>query len=185
VGALGAGSLITDNIRLERELGHGAMGTVWVADQLSLGSQVAVKIMKPVGPVEAEARARFAQEARGVAGIDSPHVVRILDYGVSGEGSPFIVMELLRGSDLGKYIDDNGPLDLATTVDVVSQLCRALEAAHAREIVHRDIKPANVFLTDSGGKPFVKLLDFGVAKRLNDVAMSMTATGALMGTPYT
>ena len=83
LGVLARGSLLTSNLRLERELGHGAMGTVWLAEQLSLGTKVAVKVMRIPGAVDEDARARFAQEARRVASIHSPHVVRILDYGVT------------------------------------------------------------------------------------------------------
>ncbi len=184
MAALGPGSMITPNVRLERELGQGAMGTVWIAEQLALGSKVAVKVMRPLATLNPEARERFAQEARRVASIDSPHVVRILDYGVTADDAQFIVMELLRGSDLGRYVDEHGALSAATTAEIVDQLCRALTAAHEKGLVHRDIKPANVFIIDNDGKPFVKLLDFGVAKDTATIEMSMTATGALMGTPY-
>jgi serine/threonine-protein kinase len=160
------------------------MGTVWLAEQLSLGAYVAVKVMRVAGVADEEARARFAQEARRVASVHSPHVVRILDYGVTLEGEPFIVMELLRGRDLAHYIDAHGPLDLATTAELLSQLCRGLSAAHEQGIVHRDIKPANVILVDNDGRPLVKLVDFGVSKSVRQVETSMTATGALMGTPF-
>jgi eukaryotic-like serine/threonine-protein kinase len=181
--ALGVGSMVGTNVRLERELGSGAMGTVWVGRHLALGSEVAVKVLRDATHGDTEARARFAQEARGVAGLDSPHVVKIFDYGVTPEGEPFIVMELLRGMDLRARVEQHGPLDLASAASVLRQLCRALASAHERGIVHRDIKPANVFLLQGGEETFVKLLDFGVAKQLQS-DMSMTGTSALMGTPY-
>ncbi|HZO14254.1 MAG TPA: serine/threonine-protein kinase [Polyangiaceae bacterium] len=178
---LGAGSVV-GNVRLERELGKGAMGTVWQARHQALGSDVAVKVLQR-GAHHSDAHARFAHEARGVASLDSPHVVRIFDYGMTPEGEPYLVMELLRGSDLRQHVANHGALDLRAAAVIVRQLCTALGSAHERGIIHRDIKPANVFLISSGGEPFVKLVDFGIAKQVYG-EMHMTSTGALLGTPY-
>jgi serine/threonine-protein kinase len=174
------GAMLTDNLRLERELGHGAMGAVWIATNVALGSRVAVKVMKAHG--SEEYLRRFQREARGLAQIDSPHVVRIFDLGVK-DHEPFIVMELLEGEDLRERIERTGPLPLPEVSLVTRHLCRALAAAHERNIVHRDIKPANLFLTSAAGETFVKVLDFGVAKFLGP-DLGMTSTGAFMGTPY-
>lgn len=182
--ALSAGSVLGGNVVLERELGHGAMGTVWLAENRSLGSKVAVKVLRGAAHDAPSTRLRFEQEARAAARIDSPHVVRIFDYGVTDEGDPYFVMELLRGTDLRHRIQQTGPLSLAETATIVRQTCRALESAHRLDIVHRDIKPANVFILESGGEPFVKLLDFGIAKHLGAGDMGLTAADALMGTPY-
>ena len=173
------GSMLTPTLRLDRELGRGAMGAVWVATNTALGSQVAVKVLKDSG----ESKERFAQEARGLAQIDSPHVVQIFDFGTTSEGEPFIVMELLKGRDLRSHIERGGALALDETKRIITQLCHALTAAHERRIVHRDIKPANIFISDVAGEVFVQVLDFGVAKFLG-TDLGMTSTGALMGTPY-
>lgn len=176
---LHAGAMLTPTLRLDRELGHGGMGAVWVATNVSLGSEVAVKVLRDARA----SRERFEQEARGMAQIDSPHVVKVFDYGVTAEGEPYIVMELLRGRDLREHIEERGALPEGETLEIVTQVCRALGAAHDRRIVHRDIKPANIFLCDVGNGTFVKVLDFGVAKFLGS-DLGMTRTGALMGTPY-
>ncbi|MCA9625562.1 MAG: serine/threonine protein kinase, partial [Myxococcales bacterium] len=181
--ALQPGAMLTPTLRLDRELGHGAMGEVWIATNLALGSQVAVKVLRDSGMSGGESQARFQQEARGLAQLDSPHVVRIYDFGVTADDEPFIVMELLKGRDLRSHIEAVGALPLAATESIVVQVCRALSAAHARRIVHRDIKPANIFLTDAAGSVFVKVLDFGVAKFLG-ADLGMTTTGAIVGTPY-
>jgi eukaryotic-like serine/threonine-protein kinase len=179
-----AGSLLKNNIELEHELGSGAMGVVWRARNLALDSPVAVKVLAARVAADPEARARFAQEARAVARIDSAHVVRIFDYGVTEEGEPFFVMELLRGDDLRARIQAGGTLDLATTLTIVRQLCAALGRAHELGIVHRDVKPANVFLLHESGGPFVKVLDFGIAKLASAQDLELTASNALVGTPY-
>jgi eukaryotic-like serine/threonine-protein kinase len=179
-----AGSVLKDDIVLERQLGTGAMGVVWVARHRALDTKLAVKVLSQSAARDAEARARFAQEARIVARIDSPHVVRIHDYGVTEDGAPFFVMELLRGRDLRAELAEKGTLDLAATGTIVRQACAALGRAHDLDIVHRDIKPANVFLVDSAEGVFVKVLDFGIAKLARGEALDLTATTALLGTPY-
>ena len=119
--------------------------------------------------------------------MKSPHVVQVLDHGIAADGAPFIVMELLEGSDLAAHCEKNGPMSLAEVDHVISQTCKALARAHERGIVHRDIKPQNIFLTNvGGGEPFIKVLDFGIAKAggASPGMSSATKTGALMGTPY-
>ncbi|MBI4704497.1 MAG: serine/threonine protein kinase [Deltaproteobacteria bacterium] len=175
------GAAIAEHLRLVRLLGKGAMGSVWVADHLTIGTQVAVKFMSPASLENQTSVARFAQEAKAAAQIKSPHVVQIFDHGVTTDGLPYIVMELLDGEDLGARIRRLGPLDLDEVARTVGQICKALAKAHQQGIVHRDIKPENVFLIDPDGDRFVKVLDFGVAK-LTD-AVDMTSTGAMLGTP--
>jgi serine/threonine-protein kinase len=157
------------------------MGSVWIARHETLGSELAVKMLDSPGD---EARARFLQEARGLAQLDSPHIVRVFDQGVAQDGTLYIVMERLRGEDLGVRVRRVGRLDLATTTEIVRQSCLALARAHALGIVHRDIKPANVFLVEAEGAVFVKVLDFGIAKFAGAEDMNLTTTGAVMGTPY-
>lgn len=181
---VGSGSVLGTNIVLERQIGAGAMGTVWVAQNRALGSPVAVKVLQAALAVDGQALARFQQEARAVASIDSPHVVKVFDFGVTPDGEPYIVMELLRGRDLREVLETDGPMSPQRTALVVGQLCRALARAHELNVIHRDIKPANVFLLEGDGEPFVKVLDFGVARFASDGNMAMTSTGAVMGTPY-
>jgi serine/threonine protein kinase len=182
------GMLVTPSVRLVRPLGAGGMGSVWVADHLALHTQVVVKFMTPELSSHADSVARFSREAAAAAQVKSPHVVQMLDHGVSIEGIPFIVMELLEGRDLSEYVTQRGGrLALAETAEIVGQVAKALGRAHERGIVHRDIKPANIFLCEVGaGELFVKVLDFGIAKAAQDggALSGGTKTGAVMGTPY-
>ena len=178
------GTKLTENLRLVRKLGQGAMGEVWIAENLTLQSEVAVKLLQERLAESDEMSARFVLEARAVAQIKSPHVVQIFDFGVTAEGTAFIVMELLAGQDLSERVKARGPLSTGDCVAVITQAASALAKAHAATIVHRDIKPANLFLADSDdGAIFLKVLDFGVAK-FAATGLDMTATGALVGTPH-
>ena len=180
---LSEGSLLGANLRLSRVLGKGAMGTVWLAQNLVLDSPCAVKVLDRRDR-SATGQLRFEQEARAVARLDSPHAVRVFDFGTTPGGDPYIVMELLTGRDLKSVITDDGPMALARVVTLVRQICRGLRRAHDLGIVHRDIKPANIFLVEVDGEPFVKIVDFGVAKSSEGADLALTETGALMGTPY-
>jgi serine/threonine-protein kinase len=181
------GDQITPSIRLVRELGSGGMGSVWVADHAALQTQVVVKFMHVQLTGDRDSVLRFSREAAAGANVKSPHVVQVHDHGIAPDGAPFIVMELLEGSDLAAHVEKSGPMPLAEVDHVISQTCKALARAHERGIVHRDIKPQNIFLTNvGGGEPFVKVLDFGIAKASGSQhsMSSATKTGALMGTPY-
>ena len=181
--SLAPGQMVTANVRLVGLLRRGGMGSVWRAEHLSLGTEVAVKFMSPRHLESEDLVTRFTREATSAAQIKSPHVVQILDHGVLDEGLPFIVMELLVGEDLGQRIKRRGPLPLAAIADVVLQVGKALSKAHQSGILHRDIKPDNIFLLDEEGEVFVKVLDFGVAKLL-EASHAMTTTGSTVGTPF-
>jgi eukaryotic-like serine/threonine-protein kinase len=179
------GDMLSRDIRLRHPLDKGTMGSVWVADHLGLGLIVAVKILSAAFATDPNYVLRFHREAQAAARIDSPHVVRILGSGVSKDGLPFIVMELLQGETLQARLDDTSRLSLATTCTLVGQVCHALSPAHAMGIIHRDIKPANIFLTEPDGKLCIKLLDFGVAKvQTGPGAGRMTQTRDRVGTPF-
>ena len=195
--ALAPGRMVTPNVRLVRHLGDGGMGSVWVATHLRLESEVAVKFIDPLLiQQQPSIRARFRREATAAAKIDSPHVVRTFDHGEMDDGTPFIVMELMRGESLADRIHRSGPLGLRDTELVVVQVCKALRMAHKLGIVHRDIKPDNVFLVGqlhdagdddalgAGDELFVKILDFGIAKEVNREGSLATMAGSLLGTPY-
>jgi serine/threonine-protein kinase len=179
------GTIIPGNIRLESLLGMGGMGSVWIAEHLGLKTRVAVKFMSPESVQRKNARERFEREAAAAAQIKSPHVVHVSDYGITPDGIPYIVMELLEGEDLDDVLDRTTILDVPSLVEVVGQVCKALASAHARGIVHRDIKPDNIFLLRSDDHElFVKLLDFGIAKQMIGDVTRMTTTGHLAGTPH-
>jgi serine/threonine-protein kinase len=176
------GAVIGPNLRLRKLLAVGGMGSVWEADHLRLKTRVAVKFIADVLLSEANAQRRFALEAEAAAQIRSPHVVQMLDHGSTDQGVPYIVMELLEGESLGACLQRRGRLELDETAVIVHQTSKALRRAHELGFVHRDIKPDNLFLTDSNGELFVKILDFGIAKRQGE-PMSMTRSGAALGTP--
>jgi eukaryotic-like serine/threonine-protein kinase len=171
---LAPGLLVTPNVRLDRPLGEGGMGSVWLADHLSLHSKVVVKFISDALATSEEARNRFAREAAAASQVKSPHVVQTFDHGVMSDGTPYIVMEHLEGRSLGDALTESGAMDTALVIDI----------AHASGIVHRDIKPDNVFLCDAGtGEVFVKLLDFGIAKGQSAAISGETKTGSVMGSP--
>ncbi|MGK3993615.1 protein kinase domain-containing protein [Sorangium sp. So ce1024] len=179
--ALHTGQMVTPALRLVRILRRGGMGSIWVAERLPLKASVAVKFMSPELADDAGYVERFRREAVAAAQITSPHVAQVLDHGLTAEGMPYIAMELLRGEDLRARIRRQGRLPLGEVARIVAQTAKALGQAHRLGIVHRDIKPDNLFLTEVDGETFVKVLDFGIARRARD--MRVTSTGNVVGTP--
>lgn len=178
--------VIAGKYRLIRILGKGGMGSVWLAEHLSLHTPVAVKLIDSEMAKNPDARARFDREAQLAARIRSAHVVKVLDHGVTERGIPYIAMECLAGESLRERLRARGRLTSAETAKIVSHVCRALARAHAAGLVHRDLKPENVFLAREDDGETVKILDFGVAKAtdiLSATGMDPTRTGALLGTP--
>ncbi len=181
------GKLISDRYRLIRLLGKGGMGSVWLAEHLTLKNEVAIKLIDSQLANHPEARARFLREAQLAARIKSPHVVQIYDHGMSADGHPYIAMEYLVGMSLRDRLLARRLLTFADTARLISHLCRALSRAHEASLVHRDLKPENIFLARDGDDETVKVLDFGVAKATDALANSgidPTRTGALLGTPF-
>ncbi len=178
--------MVTPSVKLVRPLAEGGMGAVWVADHLALHTQVVVKFIAAGLKDSKEATERFSREAAAAAQVKSPHVVQTFDHGVTADGTPYIVMELLEGRDLGAFLESEGRCSPELTLEIVAQLARALDRAHERGIVHRDIKPGNIFLCDGGrNEVFVKLLDFGIAKGVDVPQLdSGTKTGAMVGSPF-
>ena len=154
--------VLAGKYRLIRRLGEGGMGCVWVAEQLHLDRQVAIKVIGNRVLSEPSARERFEIEARATAKVESPHVVQVLDFDYTDEGQPFLVLELLVGETLEQRISREGPLSLAEARELLKQTTHALADAHAADIFHRDIKAENLFLV-ARDELFVKLLDFGIA----------------------
>ena len=189
VAALMAKGLVLANrFRLIAKLGEGGMGSVWSADDLTLDSKVAVKLIDPNIASSTEALGRFKREAQAAAALRSVHVVQILDHGFDVEnGLPFIAMELLEGESLAARLTRLKRLPAIDTADILSQVARALTRAHEKGIVHRDLKPENIFLVREGENEIAKVLDFGIAKRtgaFGNTGGLKTGTGALLGTPY-
>jgi serine/threonine-protein kinase len=162
------------------------MGAVYEALHEQIGKPVAVKVLLPRDAADGELIARFHREAQAAAAAGHRGIVDIYDVGVTADGSPFLVMELLRGRSLGALLDQRGSLDLPLTAYIACHVLSALSAAHAAGVVHRDLKPDNVFLVDSGAAlPEVKLLDFGISRVVTPGTVTrMTRSGAVMGTPH-
>ncbi|HEV8549541.1 MAG TPA: serine/threonine-protein kinase [Polyangiaceae bacterium] len=182
-----SGDVIAGKYRLERELGRGAMGTVWAATHLTLGQRVAIKLIAGDQSRSVEARQRFSVEAKAAARLRSRHVVQVYDDGETPDGTPYIVMEYLEGKTLEERLDEQPDIALAEAVRITTHVGRALARAHAQGVVHRDLKSGNIFLAKSDDDELgwvAKVLDFGVAKVLTDVSgPSATKTGTIVGTP--
>jgi serine/threonine-protein kinase len=161
---------------LER-LGAGAMGRVYVAEQLKLGRQIALKTLREEHAGDENYVARFQREARAAAQLKHPNIVQIYDVGQQGR-THYIVMELVRGRNLKDLLKDQGPLPVDQSLDVICQTAQGLEHAHERGIVHRDVKPSNLVLE---GRT-VKILDLGLARRFES-GETMTQEGKALGTP--
>jgi serine/threonine protein kinase len=183
------GDILAEKYRVEKVLGAGGMGVVVAATHLTLGTRVAVKFLLPGACEKPGAVERFVREARAAARIEGEHVARVTDVATLDSGAPYMVMELLRGTDLAAHLRAHGPLAVDDAVDFVLQACEAIAEAHAMGIVHRDIKPSNLFLTRRpDGTPLVKVLDFGISKALDTARDSLlpgglTAPNSSFGSP--
>ena len=173
---------VLDRYALTRVVGEGGMGTVFEAHDEKLDRIVAVKVVKPEHFQNATVRRRFVREAHAIAAIRHPNVVDLFDSGDLGDGSMFLVMERLEGRDLADLHRFSGCGTPAQVASLVRQGAAALGAAHRQAIVHRDIKPENVFLCPEGDGFRVRLLDFGLAKRV-DGDRKLTQSGLIVGTP--
>ncbi|GIJ74772.1 hypothetical protein Voc01_096890 [Virgisporangium ochraceum] len=155
---MGEARVLGGRYRLVEPLGSGGMSVVWKGYDEVLGRAVAVKVLHPGHAVDPDARDRIRAEAQRAARLAHPYITAVHDFGESGSGVPYVVMELVTGPTLADRIDA-GPVPAADTLRICAQIAAALTAAHARGVVHRDIKPVNVMLPASG----VKVLDFGIS----------------------
>jgi serine/threonine-protein kinase len=176
--------VIGDSYRLVRELGRGGMGVVWVAHSLVLGIDVAVKLIR-TGTGGPGVSSRMAREAHAAARLGHPALVRVFDFGWTGRGDPFLVMELVQGETLGAVLAREGAMSAIRAVQALLPIADGLRLAHDRSIVHRDIKPDNILLSsDTLGRRQPKLLDFGIAKiGATPVDGKLTQHGAVLGSP--
>ncbi len=177
VGNLKPGTKLGTRYEIVQMLGQGGMGAVYKAMDLEIGRMVALKVIKPELALNEEILQRFKQELILARRITHKSVIRIFDLG-EADGVKFITMEFIEGKDLKSVVTEKGRLSFEECADIVSQICTALEAAHAEGVVHRDLKPQNVMVDKSGR---VIVMDFGIARTMEPG--SMTQTGALLGTP--
>ena len=179
-GSLGHGDMLANRYRIQRLLGKGGMGAVYLAHDEVLGDVVALKLISSAWAADETAMVeRFKREAAAARKVSSPNVIRIHDLGEARPGMLYLSMEYVQGRTLADVITSRGLVPVADCVDILGQICVGLEAAHQAGVIHRDLKPGNVLV---GERNAVKIIDFGLAKAT--ASDGMTATGMLMGTPY-
>ena len=183
------GKTIGEKYMIEGQLGQGGMGTVYVASDKQSGIKVAVKFV--LNEDDKSIKRFQKREAEALVEVNHPNVVKVLDVGIHTDPDstqrPYIVMELLEGRDLGEVLKEETRLRVDRTIMIGIQICKAMEAVHAKKIVHRDIKPSNIFLARVGDDhEFVKVIDFGLVKFEDREALesSISSAGAMLGTPF-
>lgn len=174
--------MIAHRYELGEMIGTGGMSEVFAATDTLLGRQVAVKMLRADLARDVNFRERFRREAQNSGRLNHPNIVAVYDTGeteVAGLNTPYIVMELVHGRTLRDIIREDGALSPAEAASVLIPVCHALQVSHEAGIIHRDIKPANVMITNTGA---VKIMDFGIARALDDATSAMTQTSAVIGT---
>ena len=186
MGAELVGKVIDGRYRILSPLGAGGVGAVYRAEQPGGGPTVALKMLHDEYGTDPESRERFQREARALNGLQHPNIVGVVDFGLTDTG-PYLVMELLEGMPLDAFLEKEQPAP-EVALDLVRQTLTGLAFAHAQGVIHRDMKPENVFVARlPGGRLQAKILDFGLAKFVDDArwgpAQKLTVMGAVMGTP--
>jgi predicted Ser/Thr protein kinase len=176
------GLTVSGRYRVHALIGQGGMGKVFRAQQIPLGRSVALKVLE-ASHTDPEFQRRFFQEAAILAKLQSRHTVTIFDYGRDGD-LYFIAMELISGASLDRVLAGTGPMPASRALSIAQQVCRSLREAHAQGVIHRDLKPGNVVLTQTeDGEELAKVLDFGLAKRMDRVSTENTQADTVPGSP--
>jgi serine/threonine-protein kinase len=181
------GRTVGARYRIVRRIGEGGMGVVYEAEDTRDARRVALKCVHAHLASHRDVLARFEREAKAATAVGNEHIVEVLDTGRLDDGSAFMVLEYLSGSDLASEIADGGPLTIGRATHVATQIADALYVAHGMGVIHRDLKPENIFLVDPRGRDFVKVLDFGISKireAEGGQVTALTRTGTTVGTPY-
>ncbi len=179
------GRVIEGRYRIVSKLGAGGMGAVYKVEHLRMGKIAAMKVLHPALNLDPELGARFRREAEAVSRLSHPNTVQVFDFGQTAAGM-YLVMELVKGEDLGTILRRDGPMPFDRARPILMQVCEALSEAHELGIVHRDLKPENLIVSRArDGRDYVKVLDFGLAKlRDSEELNAVTARGSLVGTPF-
>jgi len=183
-GSLKPGTLLADTYRVVRLVGEGGMGEVYEATHDRLAGRYAIKVLLAEISNRADIFQRFRREAEVTSGLRHPNIVQILDFNVTPEGHPYLVMEYLDGIELAAEIARVGAMPVGRVLDIVGQIASALTAAHNHKVVHRDLKPQNLFLVHlpDEDREVVKVVDFGISK-VREATTKLTQEAAIMGTP--
>lgn len=180
---LAPGTVLANRYEIVEFVEEGGMGALYKARHLSVDRQVAVKLLLTgIGDTEA-ARKRFVQEAKIAGSLSHTNLVPVYDFGETEDGIPFLIMDFLEGTTLADMVK-RGPLAPPDVIDIVLQICEGLRHAHSKGLIHRDLKPSNVMLLNEGDKTLVKVMDFGIAKKVDDDAQQLTKTGEVFGSPF-
>lgn len=178
------GMVVDGKYQLDECVGEGAMGWVYRGTHLTLGSTVAVKVMKPVADDDGSRVARFEREARASSRMNHPHILMIHDFGRTAGGMLYIVSEFLEGVTLSQLLDSGEQVPLGRAVNIFNQVLAAVDEAHSSRLIHRDLKPENIMLMQlRSGEDFTKVLDFGIARIAEQEGARLTQQGELCGTP--
>jgi len=182
------GKTIAGQFKIVERIGSGGMGAVYKAEQPEMNRFVAIKILHSRYITRADLVSRFRREARAMSQLSHPNTARVFLYGQLEDGACYFVMEHMEGRNLAQSVRAEGPMQPIRAVDIMIQVCGALEEAHQAGIIHRDLKPENVFLTAQGGiSDFPKVLDFGLAKvterQMRPGSLILTQQGMVFGTP--
>jgi eukaryotic-like serine/threonine-protein kinase len=178
------GAVLCDRFEIRELIGRGGIGRIYLAWQRSVKREVAIKLIDAKHATDPAIVHRFEREARLASQLSQPNTVSIFDFGRSDTGELFIAMELIRGRTLVEVLQTDGVFAVDRAVRIGSQICDALEAAHALGIIHRDLKPDNVIVLDQpAGRDLLKVLDFGLAKVFGMASSSSGSSGGMVGVP--
>jgi len=181
------GTTLADKYQILEKLGSGGMGLVYKARHTLMKRLVAIKLMLPQFAASATALKRFRQEAQAASHLNHPNILKVYDFGVTPQGLPYLVMDLLEGTNLSAELMANGHLPLARSLNIFVQTCAALYHAHQKGVIHRDLKPGNIMMVNYDGQAdVVQIVDFGMAKILDAMDADneeLTKTGEVFGSP--
>jgi len=182
---LAEGAIIGGEYKIQKLIGKGGMGEIYLAEHINLGRECALKVLPPESVTE-NGWMRFQIEAKAVAKLNHVNILQVSDLGIHEGCLPFYAMEYVAGKNLAELLSQHGPMPLPQALEIFKQICDGMEHAHRNGIIHRDLKPGNIMVASGKGRPLVKILDFGLAKltQADRHQQSLTAVGDVFGSPF-